>query len=128
MISEATTKKSKMTITTTTKIVDFQNEFMRLFPFLKIEFFREPHDKGEKSASEDMVFNRITPLSKIDNFTKMGVFEFNPDMLVTDVEQELQKQFGLSTQIFYKVKGEWVDITTNTPVLTLAAQNAKGTE
>jgi hypothetical protein len=116
-----------MTITTSTTIVDFQNQFMRLFPFLKIEFFREPHDRSEKSVSEDMIFNRITPLSEIDNFKKTGVFEFNPEMLITDVEQQMQAQFGLSTQIFYKSNGEWVDITTKSPILTLAAQNAKGT-
>ena len=116
-----------MTITATTTIVDFQNEFMGLFPFLKIEFFREPHNRSEKSVSEDMIFNRITPLSTIDNFKKPGVFDFNPEMLVTDVEQQLQAQFGLSTQIFYKSKGEWVDIS-KPPILTLAAQNAKGSE
>jgi hypothetical protein len=88
-----------MTINTTTKIVDFQNEFMRLFPFLKIEFFTEPHNKGEKSVSEDMVFNRTTPLSKIENFEKTGVFEFNPEMKIGDVEQKLQDQFGLYPNI-----------------------------
>lgn len=117
-----------MTINTTTKVVDFQNEFMRLFPFLKIEFFRVPHDRSEKSVSEDMIFNRTTLLSEIDNFKKTGIFEFNPEMLVTDVEQQLLAQFGLSTQIFYKSNGEWVDVTTKLPILTLAAQNAKGSE
>ena len=48
-------------------------------------------------------------------------------MPVADVEQKLQDQFGLSTQIFRKVKGEWTD-TTKTSNLTLAAQNARGTE
>ena len=116
-----------MIIATTTTVVDFQNEFMRLFPFLKIEFFREPHNRGQVSVSEDMIFNRITPLSKIEHFTQTGTFEFNPDMPVADVEQKLQDQFGLSTQIFRKVKGEWTD-TTKTSNLTLAAQNARGTE
>jgi hypothetical protein len=69
-----------MTIATTTTIVDFQNEFMELFPFLKIEFFRELHNKNEKSVSEDMIFNRITPLSTIENFTKTGGF-FMPSCL-----------------------------------------------
>jgi hypothetical protein len=115
-----------MTISTATTIVDFQNEFMGLFPYLKIEFFREPHNRSEKSVSEDMIFNRTTPLSKIEHFMQAGTFELNPEMLITDVEQQLQAQFGLSTQIFYKSEGEWVDVA-KTPILTLAAQNAKGT-
>ncbi len=114
-----------MTIAKTTTIFDFQNEFMRLYPFLKIEFFRKPHYRGKASVSEDMIFNRTTLLGATDNFKQGGIFEFNSEKSIADVEQKLQDQFGLSTQIFCKIKGEWAT-TTKTNKLTLAAQNAEG--
>lgn len=117
----------KLNITSSTTIVDFQNEFMRLFPFLKIEFFTKPHERGGTSWSKYMVFNRMTPLSKIENFKEMGLFEFESDMSVGDFEQELWTKFGLSTQVFRKSMGSWIE-TTQTDKWTLAVQNAKGDE
>ena len=87
----------KLNITDTTTIVEFQNEFMHFFPFLKIEFFTKPHEKGGTSWSRYMVFNRMTPLSTIEHFKAPGVLEFNADMPVGDFEQKFWEQSGLST-------------------------------
>lgn len=117
----------KLSITATSTIADFQNEFMHLFPFLKIEFFTKPHEKGGESWSKYMIFNRVTPLSTLENFKEIGVLEFDSDMPVGDFEQKMWDQFGLSTQVFRKSMGSWIE-TTHTDKWTLAVQNEKGDE
>lgn len=117
----------KLNITNTTTIVEFQSEFMRFFPFLKIEFFTKPHERGGTSWSRYMVFNRLTPLSTIDHFKAIGSIEFDAEMPVGDFEQKIWAQFGLSTQVFRKSMGTWLE-TTQTDNWTLAVQNTKGDE
>ncbi len=115
-----------MNINKSRTIGDIQTEFTKIFPFLKIEFFTRPHQEGGISWSKYMIFNRTKTMNEISKLeSDDNLFEVTPSMSVNDLEQGLQNQFGLFTQVFRKSMGSWI-ATTESDTWTLAVQNEKG--
>lgn len=109
-----------------TAIAEIQSDFSRMFPFLKIEFFTRPHEAGGSSWSKYMVFNRTKTLGEIGSFKQIeNALEVQPSMSVNDFEQQLQKIYGLSVQVFRKSMGSWI-ATTESDSWSLEKQNEKG--
>jgi hypothetical protein len=117
----------KFSITATKTVAELQEEFGKYFPFLKIELFTKPHEKGSASWSKHMVFDKATPLSKIENFKAEGEYEFSEGMSVGSFEVELWEKYGLAVQVFRKSMNTWIE-STRTDSWTLAYQNQKGEE
>jgi len=102
-------------------IGELTKEFSECFPFLKIEFFHEPHDWQEASYVNDMLphnkkiaelrVTRQPAVMYIHSFQKTGT-----------VEQEFKKILGLNVQVFRREGNAWVQ-TTDTDELTLEEQN-----
>jgi hypothetical protein len=121
-------KALKMTleINKNTTIADVQYQFSKIYPYLKIEFFTRPHEVGSASWSKYMIFNRTKTIGEIGILpTKENSFEVDSAMSVNDFEQGLQRQYGLSVQVFRKSMGSWI-ATTESDTWTLAVQNEKG--
>lgn len=117
----------KINITATKTVAELQEEFNHFFPFLKIELFTKPHEKGGASWSKYIIFEKTTPLSEIENFKGDGALEFTPETTVGAFEQAAWEQFGLAIQIFRKSMNTWIE-STRTDSWTLAYQNQKGEE
>lgn len=118
----------KLHVNKRTTIAEMQTEFSKLFPFLKIEFFTRPREADGSLWSKHMVFNHNKTMDdvgqlKADNNT----IEISPSMTVNAFEQNLQKDFSLSVQVFRKSMGSWI-ATTESDSWTFAVQNEKGEE
>lgn len=107
-------------------IKDVKEEFNRVYPFLKIEFFSSKHAPGEGSPPSEEI-DPSMELIDISGVLREGAIDINPSDTVKEVEQKFQHQYGLPVQIFRKQKGVWLE-TTITDDLTLQEQNTWGRE
>jgi hypothetical protein len=99
-------------------------EFSDYFPFLKIEFFTEPHHWQEPSALKHI----LPPDKKIRDIRKRhnpGAIEIHLWQKTGIVEQEFSRSFGLNVQIFRKHGSEWIQ-AAGTDELILEDQNELG--
>ncbi|HEY1112415.1 MAG TPA: hypothetical protein VGE66_02605 [Chitinophagaceae bacterium] len=105
-------------------VKDIKKQFNCMFPYLKLEFFCEPHVVGQGSPFQKMV-PPSTLLGEIHGILREGVITLVPESSVKDVEQAFQGHFGLPVQVFRKQKDVWLE-TTSTDFLSLAEQNEMG--
>jgi hypothetical protein len=108
------------------KIYAIQEEFNRAFPYLKLEFFSEPHKVNGASSKKLMKHNSRT-LNECRTVRKEGNITITPAMTVTDLEQCFNSMYGLSVQVFRKSGRVWLE-TTVTDGWTLQEQNLQGEE
>jgi hypothetical protein len=108
-----------------TPIKQLQEEFTRTFPFLKLEFFKHPHQPHEGNARRDLI--RSTDPAKAYTHKSSEGISITETMTVTELEQLLSRYFGLSAQVFRKSGKSWLE-TTVTDDWTLKRQNDQGNE
>jgi hypothetical protein len=102
-------------------VKDIKKQFNSMFPYLKLEFFTEPHVAGQGSPLLKMV-PPSTLLGEITGILRQGEITIDPDSTVKELEQTFQHGFGLPVQVFRRQKDVWLE-TTSTDYLTLAEQN-----
>lgn len=107
----------KMTIT------QFQTEFRKKFPGLKIEFYSKRHGVNVGSLKENQLSENL--LLKDIAKKELGELEIKPDMTVAQLEQQMEKQYGLHVQVFRRSNTLWLQ-TSSTDDWTLEKQNSKG--
>jgi hypothetical protein len=108
-------------------ISEIQHEFSAVYPFLKIEFFRNGHTRRNRS-----LYHKLIPHNKflkdIWSWKKdTGRLEISDAMSVTEFEDALKDHFGLSAQVFRRSGNLWLE-TTMTDNWTLKQQNDHGRE
>lgn len=107
-------------------IKNLQDEFNKRFPLLKIEFFSKPHSKGEPSP-KSYIRNSSKTLGECRKSNSFGTLKISDKQKVSELEEILQEQFGLSAQVFRKSGKVWLE-TTSTDDWTLAKQNEQAIE
>lgn len=105
-------------------IASLQEEFNSVFPYLKIEFFKKPHEAGEASPLSEMLPNDSN-LGKWRTVHTEGDIVITKDSTVTEVENAFQERFGIAAQVFRKSGNVWLE-TSATDAWTLAEQNEQG--
>ncbi len=105
-------------------ISDIQSEFSDAFAYLKIEFFKKPHEVGETSAKSDML-PPDTTLAKWRTIHNEGDLSITAETTVEEVENGFQEKFGVSAQVFRKSGDVWLE-TSATDGWTLKEQNEQG--
>lgn len=105
-------------------ISNLQKEFNSLFPFLKIEFFREPCIKG-KGNSKDKMITTNEIISKLQRNKSFGKIAYTGQTKVNDFEELFLSKFGICMQVFRKSGNIWLE-TTSTDDWTLEQQNEEG--
>lgn len=101
-----------------------KQEFSALFPFLKIEFFREPCIKG-KGNSRDKMITTNEVISHLQEKKCIGKVSFTNQTVVRDFEENFLNKFGICMQVFRKSGNVWLE-TTSTDDWTLEQQNEEG--
>ena len=101
-------------------VSEVQNEFIKVFKYIKIEFFTKAHETGESSTKKDLI-DHSKKIGEIRTNHTEGDLIINKDMLVSDVESAFEQDFGIHAQIFRKQNNVWL-ITTSTDNWTLAKQ------
>jgi len=105
--------------------IDFINsQFNKVYPFLRIGFFKEGHTKGNSVQRSKMILGNV----KIIELMLRGnseIVDFNGQTTVWELEQEFEKKFGLHIQVFRKSGSIWLE-TTATDNWSLEQQNEQG--
>jgi hypothetical protein len=107
-------------------IKDVKEEFTRVYPFLKIEFFTKKQNPGENSQQTEEI-DPSTELIEVSGVLREGAIDINPTDTVKEVEYKFEHQYGLPAHIYRKQNGVWLE-TTVTDDLTLQEQNTWGRE
>jgi hypothetical protein len=113
-------------INNTRTIEDVQKEFSREFPYLKIEFFDNPHTRTQPSPKSKMHVN-TKKLGAIRKPLQDGAIAFNGSTTVAELEDDFWTIHGLSVQVFRKSGKLWIE-TSLTDSWTLDRQNEEGKE
>ncbi len=103
---------------------DLQLEFNKYYPYLTIEFYKNPHEYGKSSEEEE----RLNPKLKVGDLRKSdtnGYIPMHSYQKVGRFEQLFAKTFGLYVQVFRKSYGKWLQ-TWATDMWTLEEQNNRG--
>ena len=108
------------------KIFAIQEEFQKIFSFLKIEFFAKPHKVGAPSSKKLMKHSSKT-LGECRSVHNKGTLTIVPQMTVAELEQNFADVYGLSVQVFRKSGNAWLE-TSVTDKWTLEQQNILGEE
>jgi hypothetical protein len=114
----------KIKITDNRKIADLQKEFNSSYPYLKIEFFSQPHRAGTPNVKKTIQPASFT-VGQCRHIHLDGEIIVEAGMTVKDLEQVFIRQYGLFAQVFRKSGKVWLE-TTVTDSWTLEEQNRQG--
>jgi hypothetical protein len=108
-------------------ISDIQKDFGAVYPFLKIEFFRNGKIRRDRYPVNKLI-PATQPVKTAWHYKQeKGQLTLSDGMTVTDFENALMDQFGLSAQVFRRSGNIWLE-TTITDSWTLKQQNDHGRE
>lgn len=116
-------KNIDMQIHNTKQLKELQEDFNNTFPYLKIEFFSQPHDVGEGSDEKNILNNQLT-VGEIRRNNIAGFIPLNDNMPVGFFEKLLESSFQLNIQVYRKSHGKWLQ-TWASDVWTLGEQNKR---
>lgn len=102
-------------------VKDLKEDFQKVFPYLKIEFYKTPHQFGEETIDEPPL-SANSRLSAIRTYDNYGIMTLDKTMKTSDFENILAKIYGLNVQVFRKSYGKWLQ-TWATDNWTLEEQN-----
>ena len=117
-------KISGLRIDSSQTISGVQKQFNDLYSFLRLEFFRQPPVSGAGNAKNKMITYDMK-LRDIQNIIKTGEIKVSNQTLVSELENQFEKEFGLYVQVFRKSGKIWLE-TTATDNWTLEQQNEEG--
>lgn len=105
-------------------IADIQKEFISVFPYLKIQFFKNTHKAFEGSPKKE-ILSETTKLKEVNHLN--GEMEISESLTVNELEAAFKEFFNLNVQVFRKSGSSWLE-TTLTDNWTLKKQNQEGME
>lgn len=106
-------------------IKGIQEKFCNVFPYLKIEFFKEKHQAGIGSAKKKMFIDKDTKLIDIQKVKQHGKISVYGTETVQELEGDFELKYGLYIQVFRKSGKVWLE-TSTTDSWTLDQQNEEG--
>jgi hypothetical protein len=116
----------KMHIHNTDTLEEVQRSFNAEFPYLKLEFFTRPHEKG-KPTEKQFIVNSKRTVDSCNPDLKDATVSIPTAMTVLDLERVFQEELGLYIQVFRKSGKVWLE-TTATDSWSLSKQNEEGQE
>jgi hypothetical protein len=108
-------------------ISQIQKDFCAVYPFLKIEFFRNGKTRRERYPASQLIASTLPLKNAWHKKKDKGSLDINDNTTVTDFENALIDQYGLSAQVFRRSGNLWLE-TTITDYWTLKQQNDHGRE
>ena len=102
-------------------MLQIQEDFSKMFPFLKIEFFESPQDPTGTSTRSKMISSDKRLKEGLKGINAKSLFLFG-DTTVKELEDRFKTDFGLNVQVFRKSGNLWIE-TSLTDSWTLDRQN-----
>ena len=103
------------------QLKDLQADFKKEFPYLKIEFFREPHQHGIDSDENEKLDVNLR-VGDIRSVKTSGEMPLDGNLTTSLFETSIADNFGLNVQVYRKEHGKWLQ-TWVTDIWTLEEQN-----
>ncbi len=101
-----------------------KEEFSDKFPFLKLEFYAQPHGREEGSPASLQIEDDRT-VGEARTVNEEGDLYISGQFTVSNFERQFYEKYGLSVQVFRRSGDLWLQ-TSATDSWTLAEQNRKG--
>ncbi len=115
--------RSEIVINSDSLIMDIQLQFNMLYPYLKIEFFKNSNKTIPKTkVSTASPQNKIKELTNLETTQKLNV---GKTRTVAEIASDFYRQIGLSVRLFRKSGNIWSTISL-TEGWTLENQNKAG--
>jgi hypothetical protein len=111
-------------ITDDKHIRDIQDEFQKLFPYLKIEFLKNTQKAGSNILKSQVIPPKMT-LGMVRHIHAEGALNIDGSRSVEEIENDFQNKFGLSVEVFRKSGSMWIE-TSLTHHWSLLRQNFEG--
>lgn len=106
---------------------EIQKEFQSLFPYLKLEFYKEKHDESEGSPDAEII-DSTERIGDISNKHAEGDLLVDTSLTVAQLESAFADNYGLFVQVFRKSTHDiWLQ-TISTDDWTLEEQNQRAEE
>jgi len=116
----------KLVITDNRKIFALQEEFNKMFPYLKLQFFGKPSKAGGIPSKKLVKYPSHT-VGECRTVHKSGSITVTPQMTVGELEQTFRDEYDLAVEVFRKSGKAWLG-TSATDDWTLERQNRIGAE
>lgn len=114
----------KIQIDAETTISDVQKKFNEIYPYLKLDFYKKPHEESALSEVSDLI--KTTELfSKIKSISEPISINVDPERTVAQVESEFYDKCGVAMQVSRRSGDIWIQ-TSKTDYRTLKLQNESG--
>lgn len=107
-------------------LADIRSDFRKRYPYLKLEFYNQPHLPGEGSGFRD----HLDPESSIINTASLKgdqPVSLDAGQTVAGFESAFFQKTGIAVQVLRLSGSVWIQ-TTETDDWTLQQQNKKGYE
>jgi len=102
------------------------DSFINAFPYLKLVFYKKPHEHFHGSEKQDEILEDTTLIELNPEF-KEGLIEWEGEMSVDNLETYFESKFGLHVQVFRKSGDIWLQ-TSVTDHWSLDKQNNHAAE
>ncbi|NBA87695.1 hypothetical protein GVN16_18135 [Emticicia sp. CRIBPO] len=106
------------------QVSTLQKSFREAFPYLKLKFYKIPHQHDE--GSEDtLIWPAATMIDGIRTKYTLDTISIEPQHTAGEVEKAFYDIFGLNVQLFRQAGGIWIQ-TIKTDDWTLEKLNEAG--
>lgn len=106
-----------------TKFNEVQDKFAKVFPYLKVEFYKEKYSENEVSTKDRISSDKI--ISDQAKSFKQNKVDITSSQTVAELEKEFYEKFGITMQVSRKSGRIWIE-TSKTDDRTLESQNELG--
>ena len=111
----------------TSPVKEIQDHFSEIFPFLRINFFKNRKTGSGFTGQSVILFSPESYLKDINPGITNGELAIRESMSVWELENEFFEKFGLSVQVLRRSGNLWLD-TSRTNSWTLLEQDDIGRE
>jgi hypothetical protein len=105
-------------------IGNIQRDFQELYPFLRLEFYQQPHEIGQSCSAKEKL-PAETPIEDIRMMHTFGWIDISRARTAAEIEHDFRHLMGLSVQVMRQSGDMWVQ-TTTTDFWTLQRLNDEG--
>lgn len=116
--------KKMLMINNRSTIDSLKGDFNEVYPFLKIEFFKQATIKGKGNSKKNM-YPHNEKINSIRRNPSTGKISLSGNLTVNELENIFENKLGLHAQVFRKSGNVWLE-TTSTDDWTLEQQNEEG--
>ncbi|WP_143306427.1 hypothetical protein [Chitinophaga vietnamensis] len=101
---------------------EIQQKFSEVYPHLRLEFYKNPHERGDSCPEKEKLDNHLA-VDDVRTIHTSAWVDIGENVITGDMEQAFYDLLGLSAQVFRRAGKVWIE-TTSTDVWTLAKQEA----